>query len=516
MSDRQRRRGGRERVGMGAGVVHLQHLRSGTFVPPSDNSSHPAPIPPAAAVRARDVSRRALARSVRQALRARPDAASQLPAAAAYGRFPDIASLDRAARLLGQDPCAWHPVYLASLPPEALEAALPALLGDGERACAVRAVRSLGRALRLSGAADTRQRATYWLAVLDRRPGRPRQLRRLRQVIGAAAQQGDRARIARALAQLGRVYAMTGRMHDAFTRLTASIELGDGADAMPPSVLASALNNLGLVLVLTGNAERSYEAYARSREVCVRAGLEELGVVARDGLRYVEEQRGNLAQSYLHASAVLSWRRRAESPARVHRGLVTLARLAADLEPGSDNALELLAEASQLPGDPMPVLSARLCEADVRISRGETEAAVRITDEVGAELSDQPGAPGFETIRFHLYYSRAELLARTGNVSGAYEWYRAAVDLLREPNRRNPDVAPWLRRNLMASLTEAALQVGRSEEAAALVSAAERAAQPDPLPDVHVASVVRDEIEFARPAGELPPANLRFLPPRRP
>ena len=452
-------------------------------------------------VERREEARRAFARAVRKAARARPEAARALPATAAYGRFVSLAAAGSAATTLDVDMHAWHRMHLATLPPEGLERDLAHLVAAGDRGCALAAVRHLGVALRLSGATDALARARYWLAVLAP-PARPTPAqRRLRQALRVAVAQGDRERAARILGQLGRLYALVGRFPQAYTRLTASLDLAEELD-LDPVLHAAICINLGNVLVSTGHSDRAEAPYQRGLDLALEGGAEAVAMLARDGLRYMEEQRGNLAQAYLYGSAVLTWRRRGGPPHRVRQALVNLARIAHELDPTGADALSLLAEADALEGTAVDQVALQLCEAAARIAHGDEERAVALIGAVQDGLDSLAGSLANQAA-FHVAYMRADLLLTRGEVSGAYEWYRAAAQILASYPGRNTDIPPHLRRALVAGMTAAAQAVGRTEEAAVLAAEMARAGRPDLLPAAGTADVVREELALVGDAADV-------------
>lgn len=448
----------------------------------------------------REQARRRLARAVRRAALARPAQAARLPATAAYGRFTDLTAVDDAAGSLGAEPHAWHRMHLAALAPEGLESELAHLVAVCDRACALYAVRRLGEGLRLSGAQDGLARVRYWLAALSPPARSGQAVRRLRQALPLAAQQGDRERSARILGQLGRLYVSLGGLAEAYTRLRAALDLAAGIDLDP--VLHAAMHiNFGNVLVHMGHAGRAGPSYQRGLDLALEGRREPVAMLARDCMRYMEEQRGNFAQAYLHGSAVLAWQRQVAAPPVVRRCLVNLARIAHELNPTGDDALSLLAEAEGLDGPPIDLAIQRLCEAVARIAHGEEERAVALIDAVEADLVHLSGAAA-NTAAFHVAYLRADLLLSRREVSGAYEWYRAAGRILAAYPGRNTDIPPHLRGALVAGMTAAAQAVGRTEEAAGLAAELARAYAPDPLPQTGTREVMREEL--ARTGAEPP------------
>jgi tetratricopeptide (TPR) repeat protein len=459
-------------------------------------------------VERREAARRRLARAVRRALKARPEAAKRLPATAAYGRFADLAAAGAAAEALHVDAHSWHRVHLQTLPPEGLERELAHLVASGDRVCAIHSVRQLATGLRLSGAADGMARVRYWLAVLAP-PGRPGPaLRRLRQALPVAISQGDRERSARILGQLGRLYAAVGRFREAYSRLRAALDLAEDL-GLDPVLHAAMYINLGNVLVSMGHSDRAETPYQRSLDLAVEGGAEPVAMLAREGLRYMEEQRGNLAQAYLYGSAVLAWRRRVGPPSRVRWALVNLARIAHELHPAGRDALALLAEADGFEGTAMDQVAHQLCEAAARIAHHEEARAVALIDAVEDSLRNLAGAASNQAA-FHVAYMRAELLLSRGEVSGAYEWYRAAAHILASYPGRNTDIPPYLRSALVAGMTAAAQAVGRTEEAAVLAAEMARAGRPEPLPADSTVDVVREELTLTG-AGSAESGVVIFL-----
>ena len=436
---------------------------------------------------------------------------ADLPAAAQYGRFVDIAAVGAAAQALGAPPCAWHRLYLATLAPEAVEEALATLVAAGDRPCAAAGIRHLASDLRHSGAQEPLARARYWLAVLAP-PQRPEPaLRRLRQALSVSVRQGDRERTARVFGQMGRLYAAAGHMPEAYSRLLAALDLG--ADAGLERAIHAAMHiNAANVLVSMGHATRAADHYQSGLELAEAAGQETVATLAREGLRYLEEQRGDLARAYLYGSAVLAHWRRVGPPHRIRHALVNLARISMELDPQAADSLNLLAEAADLEGSVMDEAVHRLCEAGARIRRHEEDRAVALIDSAQA-LLDQLAGMAANTAAFHVAYLRADLLLARGEVSGAYEWYRAAAQILSSFPVRNTDISPHLRQELVHGMTAAAQAVGRTEEAVDLAQAMGRADAPDPLPELQTRDVVRAELERV---GEVAAsaAPVIFLPAR--
>lgn len=453
---------------------------------------------------------------MRDGVRRSADTAQGLPSSWRFGRFPDLRTVDGAARALGAEPCVWHRLWIESLAPEGVERELADLVSLGDRACALYAVRVLHRALRQSGAgADSEARARYWLGVLTPPNRAPAATRRLRQALSPALAHGERDRVARILGQLGRVCLNQGALTDAYTRLGAAIELGEGAGGLGSTILAATCVNYGLALVMLGHPASAVHVLEKALNLALETRREDIALAARDVLRYAEEDRGNLAQGYLHASTVLTGRRRSAPPALVHRALVNLVRIAIGLDPAGDNALQLLDEARQFAGEPVYVAIALLCEADVHTSHGDVAKAVACLDRVEADLEGlEPSRRS--TIAFHLAYMRADLLLALGQVAGAYEWYRVAAGILRAAPRPNIDIPAHLRSSLLAGLAAASQAVGRTDEAAALADQMERAWAPTPLPPFTPTAVARAEVAALGPSpGADDGGNVVFLPRRR-
>lgn len=421
------------------------------------------------------------------------------PAAHAFGRFRDLAEVDESARRLGADLCAWHRLYLAAQAPEGVERALLHLVATGDRGCALRAVHLLARGLRECGAHAPLARARYWLGALAAPgPGSERALRRLRQALAAAVAHGEGERAARVLGQIGRHLLVLGRTAEAYSRLEAALALA-GAEGrqddtvLPPVVRAGLWANLGLSLARLGHLERAGAAYRRAFDLAQAAGREDAAMHARDGLRFVAEQRGHLEEAFLHAQAVLAWRRRVGPPVMTQRALVTLARIAHDLDPPGDAALALLDEAAALPADAGDRAARLMCQALVHADREEDAASRAALALAEAELA-RMAEPVRSTAAFHLAYLHAHLLWARGEVAGAYEWYRQAAAVLAAEGVRRLDVPAHQRAGLMADMAAAAQGVGRTEEAARMAVEMERAWRPEPLPDASPAAVVRGEL----------------------
>lgn len=385
-------------------------------------------------------------------------------------------------------------MHLATLLPEGVENALAGLVAQGDRACALFAVRVAGRDLRLSGA-DALARMRYWLAVLSPPERSGTALRRLRAALPTAVRQGDRERTARILGQLGRLYAVRGDFDPAYTRLCAAVDLCQDVDLEP--VLQAAMQiNLGNVLVSLGHVAHAEAPYRRALDLALAGSAEAVAMLAREGLRYMLEQRGDLAEAYLEGSAVLAWRRRVGPETRVRAALVHLARLAHELDPTGSDALALLSEAESLAGPPQSDSVLWLGQATAYIAHGDEERAIERIRRAEALIPALPGASANLTA-FHVAYLRADLLLGRGEVPGAYEHYRAAARILAAYPGHNTDIPPYLRAALVAGMTAAAEASGRTDEAVALADALARAWQPAPLPQDRTAEVVRAELDLA-------------------
>lgn len=493
---------GRVRILHGNGHLHREDLfDERTFVHAAADPARLSAGVATAPTERRDSARRRLARAVRSAARVRPGGLGGLPAAAAYGRFPDLAAVDAAAGALGADPHAWHRLHLATLPPEGLERDLARLVVTGDRACAVAGVRLLAQSLSLSGAGDRLARVRYWLAVLSAPARTAAAVRRLRQALPPAVRHGDRERVSRILGQLGRLYAIRGLYPEAYARLRAGLDLAAGL-GLEPTIHAAMHINLGNVLGRMGHADRAERAYQQGLDLALQGGQEGVAMLARDGLRLAEEQRGNFAQAYLCGSAVLAWQRRVGPPEKVRRRLVTLARIAHEMNPAGGDALALLAEAEGVDASAPEIARHQLTEAGVRAAHGEQARAVALIDAVDKAIPALPPADA-NTAAFHIAYLRAELLLQNGAVAGAYEWYRAAARALAAVPNRGSDILPHLRSALLASMAAAAQAVGRTEEAVALAADMARAYEPEPLPTAGTRDVIREELALV---GEEPPS----------